>query len=410
MLKRYLQNSTAAFARNDDGTIAVMFGVMCVAMVGVLGLAVDGGRAMGAQAKADSALDAAALAATRALFTSNMDDSEIEAYARSFFQSNIAGDGDLGAAYDALEVTINRNTKTIRLAVNTRVPTTFGRMLGIDSIKFSADSVATFNVRDIELGMALDVTGSMGGQKIADLRDAATDLVDTLIPDSGSISDVKIGLAPYSGYVNVGPTYAELATDLDDTAVCVFERNTSLIYDDAVPQVNHFFRGTPKVRSCPTATVEPMTNDKDVLKTKIADFRADGPTAGHLGLAWGWYLVSPDWSSIWPASSAPRDYGTKNLIKAVVLMTDGEFNTDYVPGVNSTDQALAICDKMKEKGMVIYTIAFQAPNAAEQTLRSCATVDSTSGDLNFYDAQNGDDLKNAFQDIAIKLTALRLDK
>ena len=39
---------------------------------------------------------------------------------------------------------------------------------------------------DIELAMALDVTGSMSGSKIADLRTAATDLVDILLPAGGT--------------------------------------------------------------------------------------------------------------------------------------------------------------------------------------------------------------------------------
>jgi hypothetical protein len=337
-----------------------------------------------------------------------MTDAEIEAYAREFFESNVQGDGDLLAAYRDLQIQIDRNSKTIRLSVDTHVPTTFGRVFGIDAINFSADTVTTFNVQDIELGMALDVTGSMRGQKLADLQDAATELIDSLIPDTGSISDVKIGIAPYSAYVNVGPAYAQIATDVDNTRVCVFERNSSLRYDDAMPQRNHYFGGRAFVpRSCPTAEVEPLTSDKDVLKAKVASFQADGGTAGHLGLAWAWYSISPDWSAIWPASSSPRAYGTRNLIKAVILMTDGEFNTQY-SGPSSTRQALTMCDEMKDKGVVIYSVAFQAPGFAQATLRSCASADATSGSLNYYDASNGDQLREAFKDIAIRLTALRI--
>ncbi len=420
MLKRYLQNSTAAFARNDDGTIAVMFGVMCVAMVGVLGLAVDGGRAMGAQAKADSALDAAALAATRALFTSNMDDSEIEAYARSFFQSNISGDGDLGAAYDALEVTINRNTKTIRLAVNTRVPTTFGRMLGIDSIKFSADSVATFNVRDIELAMALDLTGSMCQpcSKIADLKDATTNLIDTLIPDAGALSDVRISLVPYSASVNAGPL-AAAATDAVSIDDCVVERTGGHAFKDTAPGPGKYFdartpatpvndidlyQGTATY-TCPSAEVLPLTDQKNLLKTTVSGYSTGGWTAGHLGAAWAWYMLSDKWSGVVPGGSEPGAYGKANLIKAVVFMTDGEFNTAWKNG-SSRNQAETLCDNMKSEGVIVYTVSFNSPN--HPTLLTCASTDPDTGNPLYYDADNGADLNAAFQDIAIKLTALRL--
>ena len=30
-------------------------------------------------------------------------------------------------------------------------------------------------------------------------------------------------------------------------------------------------------------------------------------TAGQLGAAWAWYLVSPNWSGVWPASGKPAD-------------------------------------------------------------------------------------------------------
>ena len=52
-----------------------------------------------------------------------------------------------------------------------------------------------------------------------------------------------------------------------------------------------------------------------------------GTTAGQLGTAFAWYMLSPNWADIWPADSKPAAYGTAKLRKIAVLMTDGAYNT-----------------------------------------------------------------------------------
>ena len=64
---------------------------------------------------------------------------------------------------------------------------------------------------------------------------------------------------------------------------------------------------------------------------------ASGSTAGHIGTAWGWYMISPTFSYLWPTASQPAAYGEDHLFKIVILMTDGEFNTFYCNGVISQD-------------------------------------------------------------------------
>ncbi|MEZ5775953.1 MAG: pilus assembly protein TadG-related protein [Hyphomicrobiaceae bacterium] len=406
---RKTPKSLQDFQKNEEGAIAILFGLSCVLLVGLIGLGLDGSRAMGAQAKTASALDAAALAATRAIVSANLDDAEVEELANRFYHDNLLSDGNMLADYGTLDVQIDRDTRTIRLAVETHVPTLFGRIFGVKSIDFWTDTAATFNVHDIELGLALDLTGSMGGQKIADLRLAAGDLVDMLIPDNGAISDVKIGLAPYSAYVNAG-TYAAFASgDAAPPSSCMFERDTSEIYTDALPDTGDFLGvesdGRRVANNCPGVSIEPLTNNKQALHDKIDLFNAQGSTAGHIGLAWAWYMVSPTWASVWP--EAPKDYGTRNLTKAIVLMTDGVFNTQYVPGATSSQQALEICDNIKAEGVLIYSVAFQAPGSAQTMLETCASTDE-NGDKLYYDAANGTELRKAFKAIAVSLTNLRL--
>ena len=48
--------------------------------------------------------------------------------------------------------------------------------------------------------------------------------------------------------------------------------------------------------------VMPLTSDVDALKAKINGLSASGGTAGHLGTAWAWYTLSPNWASLWPTA------------------------------------------------------------------------------------------------------------
>ncbi len=167
--------------------------------------------------------------------------------------------------------------------------------------------------------------------------------------------------------------------------------------------------------------IMPLTSDKTALKNAIDGFVAENSTAGALGTAWAWYLISPEWSSIWPTSATPASYsqlselgvsGQPKLQKIAVLMTDGAYNSSRAVqyGDNSTpaatirNNAETLCTNMKAKGIKVYTIGFQIDNSNALTmLQHCAT-DSTY----YYNATNGDALKAAFRDIALKISALRL--
>ena len=78
---------------------------------------------------------------------------------------------------------------------------------------------------------------------------------------------------------------------------------------------------------CPTADIVPLSDDKDSLIAKVNAFSANGWTAGHTGIQWAWNLISDKWS--WTGSEPDSYERIKDgkLVKAVVLMTGGIFNT-----------------------------------------------------------------------------------
>ena len=156
----------------------------------------------------------------------------------------------------------------------------------------------------------------------------------------------------------------------------------------------------------------PLTEDKDTLITHVQSMSANGGTAGHLGVAWGWYLVSPNWADIWPETSQPWNYDEVHATKVVILMTDGDFNSNHPSASKgSFAQAMDLCDAMKAEpsNVQIYTVGFQVPSNVQKTaggetiLEYCATTPAYA-----FDASNGDELKDVYREIARSISNLRI--
>ncbi len=169
-------------------------------------------------------------------------------------------------------------------------------------------------------------------------------------------------------------------------------------------------------------TVVPMTNDKQMLKDKIDDLDLGGGTAGHIGTAWAYYMLSPNWAPVVGVNSAAALYNAPKTDKIAILMTDGEYNYTYdnqgIPtsskgsggnanGNSSAGQAIAICNQMKNDGIDVYTVGFALDDnqTAINTLKNCASDTSKA-----FLADDGEQLKAAFRAIALKISTLYLTK
>ncbi len=395
---RFRNSRAVSFRGNEDGSVALIFAAVILVLTLAVGVAMDYARAARLSTITTTALDAAVLAAARDL-AAGASRADVEQTARDYFNANIANHNLAGINFTNLRVRQDPVNDQVNISVEASMDTAFVKLAGIDTVNFGESAVATFASKDIELAMMLDVSGSMGGSKIRDLRDAATDLVDILHNGSPQ-NDVRIGMVPYSTSVNAGD-YADPATN-GASVRCVTERDGSNAFTD-VSALADPLGGSGGIY-CPNAEIVPITDRERTMKRSIRRLRAGGWTAGHLGVAWAWYMVSPEWANVWPAASRPRAYGTSDNIKAVILMTDGIFNTEYVPGNgDSAAQAEDLCDNMRDEGVVIYSVAFQAPASSEALLRDCAGVGAR-----YFDADNGQELREAFQEIALSLLQLRI--
>jgi Flp pilus assembly protein TadG len=456
--------------KDKAGTVGMMFGLLVIPLTAVVGIAVDFGRTYSVMSHTQAALDAAALAAGRVaqVETTDMINKASTAANAYFDQAK-----PTNVVSTKLVFTPNSTQTQFAVTATSWVRTPFlgtinalfhkgseaGAPAGCQGnhygcIKLVTTATAELKVggngqTNVEIAMMLDVTGSMAGQKLIDLKSAASDLVDIVVWDDQSQYTSRIGLAPFSQAVNVGSTYFTAVTGKADDpdpdgdgynypdscynkkgklkaacdgdsdykakkyTKCVVERTGNTAFTDASPATKYL---TPldDVDSTPqclpsAATIVPMTKNKQVLKDMITSFVANGSTAGHLGTAWAWYLLSPNWSGVWPAESKPTAYKTANTKKIAVLMTDGEYNIDYKSSSNgsSTTQARTLCANMKAAnvGIEIYTVGFDlgGNQTAITTLSQCATDAS-----HFYNTSTGDQLRQAFRDIALKISTLRL--
>ncbi|WP_396594093.1 ubiquitin-activating E1 FCCH domain-containing protein [Brevundimonas sp. R86498] len=198
---------------------------------------------------------------------------------------------------------------------------------------------------------------------------------------------------------------------------CVTERIGDESYTGVAPSTAGVGRHYALSDVCPSATIQPLSSNISTLKSKISGLTSDGATAGHIGLAWGWYTVAPTFNSLWSGSAA-NPYNATETIKAVILMTDGDFNTPYCTGLvaqlvcdatngNSFAQATELCTAIKDAGVVIYTVGFGVPSTggAATFLASCAT----SSDHAFL-PNSGANLTESFAAIGRDITRLRISR
>ena len=449
-----MQRNWTRFLGDARGNLTVMLGFCAIGLVGAVGIAIDTSVAYNVRSQLAAAVDAAALAGARNFASPNRD-TDIQ----NFFTANFQ-EGYMGSVLQPLEIASDNEARTVTVTARVTIPTFFMSVLGTDSTDISATAEATLSSRDVEVSLVLDVTGSMGGSKITDLKAAAKELIGIVVQDQQDPFYTKVALVPYSSSVNVG-SYADQirgtlttgtcvypaaptctvfeypdasspwSTVTGNATTCVTERPGVHISDDAAPSLAplgpHFDRGN----ACVNAEIMPLSSDKQALNDAVDALTTGGYTAGHLGAAWGWYMISPNFGYLWPAESQPMNYGELHLgrkvLKVVVLMTDGEFNTFYVDGVvaknsngsisssnridengtngNSFDQAEALCTAMKAEGVEVYTVGFAVGAASSEAtfLRNCATTVD-----HFYLPSSGTDLKQAFRDIATQISNLRI--
>lgn len=183
--------------KQKSGNFAIMFALLLVPLVGAVGLAVDYTTASAKRSEMQHATDGAVLAIARA--GNNTELFQAKQIARRFIDANYSGD------FDSLDVRKSGETWTVSMSGDTKAQ--FAGVLHFASSGISAVSSATFALTTHEIGLVLDTTGSMEGEKMRKLKEAARTLVDTMVAEAANPEALKFALVPFSTFVNVGPQF-----------------------------------------------------------------------------------------------------------------------------------------------------------------------------------------------------------
>ena len=356
LFNRYLKSfARTKFARDEAGNLTILSLFLFVLMVMMGGVAMDLMKRENVRTQLSQTLDRCALMAA------SLD--------QKLVPQNVVEDcvekAGLGDKITAINVTDTTNSRDVQIFARADADPFFMHMIGIDELQVPARARAEQKITNLELSLVLDVSGSMAGAKLTNLKAAASDFVETIL-ENDTDNRTAIALVPYNGQVNLGPalrgrfnvqdSHGTANVNCIDLPASVY--NTSAM-SQALPMpmtahvdsfsntdtgnyYTNFGSGwaTPDARNrwCPPTTanvVRMPNNDIDTLQAQINGLTAVGATSINAGMKWGLTLLDPDSNTMFNQMAAqnamnnsfadrPYAYDDTETMKVIVLMTDGE--------------------------------------------------------------------------------------
>lgn len=355
-LARLAERLPYRFIRQEDGTITVFSLIMFILMIGVGGIAIDIMRTETQRVQIQSTADRAAIAA--AALSQTLPPEEV---VQSYFDAAGLSDVRLN-----IEVEQAVNFRNVSIQAEMEIQTIFMNLFGVRVMTTPGVASAEERVRNVEISLVLDVSGSMlEDGRLDDLRPAARSFVTTMLEANNNPTGdqlVSISLVPYHGNVNLGTRLASVfdLTDEHNYSNCArFYRNefgrgddfSTTAIDPFVPlqRMGHFDDTSefwdqhepvsqPFCATDDYAAIVPWSNNEAELHQAIDDIAPLANlhfTAIDAGVKWGLGLLDP---AAQPAVEALRQndlvdgdfqgrpvaYNTFDTLKVLVVMTDGQ--------------------------------------------------------------------------------------
>ncbi len=344
------------FCHEEDGSAIIFTLFVFLFMLVMAGLGIDLMRYEMERTRLQATIDAAVLAGAGAPIGSEVTD--VKAIVEDYFTKNgmasylheIDTDGE---GEDDIETSLNATR--VYAEASMTMDTYLMKLSGIDQLEAFGAAEAEVRTPKLEVSLVLDVSGSMDGYKMTNLKSAARDFVTTILNGSDPGNTV-ISLIPFSWNVAPGPEIYNALTvnDTHDYSSCI--RFSSSDYNSAAidPDVAYnqqiytslygsFDNHNDSWRSCfpeERAQILPYSMSETDLHTRINALDADGNTSAHIGMKWGAAMLDSEFQSVFNAlkdpsvgvvdaslSDIPAVYGEAETLKIIVLMADG-MNTD----------------------------------------------------------------------------------
>ena len=176
------------------------------------------------------------------------------------------------------------------------------------------------------------------------------------------------------------------------------------IYSSIWPPGDH-----PQVKCRTMSPVKPLGTDRNAIDRAIDGLSGLGMmTHSAVGVQWARRLLAPTWREVWgdpvhPVDTAESQYA--DVRKVLVLLTDGEDNIGG--GAAMADVRSHACADAKEEGIEIFVVAAMEPRhvggGLARSLRECA---SSPGHV-YINNPDAPALREAFGDIAARVSTLR---
>jgi hypothetical protein len=399
----------------EDGSMTIFALFAFVTMLLVAGIAVDMARVEHERVRMQGATDRAALAATA--LRENISGATPAQLAEAFMEAEGLGP-QLGGRIE-VDVASVGGGRQVTITPAATMPTSMMRMVGIDSMPIvtSARAIEALAPTRMEIVMVLDISGSMGSfQRLQNMQDAAVDLIESLLRDTPP-GRVALTMVPYETEVLPPPGLVNHFVNLPpSTAAC--------IDFDEWRNVRASLRANVRARNCNVNmahSVRPFMHDADQAIAFVRGLTAWGTTSIDLGVRFGAMFLDPD---IRPATAQmvanrqvhevfanlPSAANERGVVRAMIVLTDGEnccfgHSTSRNPSqFVQDDNTLSVCAALRDEGVTIYAVAFEAPAAGVALMRGCA-----SSENHFFNT-SGRGIIDSFRGISthIQTQALRL--
>ena len=419
---------------DSRGSTLVLVSLAMPVVIGALGLAVDTGLWYLEKRHLQQAADNASLGAVRALQAG-----ATVADARAVAINDARRNGFVSACDTCFQFNsppvsgaYAGKTNAVEIVLSRKLPVAFSAYLLSGASMVSARSVgyqSGVQGKNLEVALVLDASSSMASRtekwgitKMQAQQSAANQLIDTVIQPNQSKFTSRVALAPFSSSVNVGSAYFKKATKKNPSGgwTGVVERSGNYRFRDEPPSAAYHYFGTFKsahkdalgdyasfVQSMNSQTpgsantIEPLSSSKTDLQAAVNGLGSNGTTAAHLGLAWAWYMLSPKWKQIFSGASTPNAYNEEKTYKAIVILSDFDFNTYYESGNGSANyQFEQLCTQIKAAGVKIFTIGYNTTGTSNNNRRINCASPTEGGTTYTFTTTTVDQLIEAFQAVA----------
>jgi Flp pilus assembly protein TadG len=201
-----------AFRTANGGNVMLTFALATVPIVGLVGGAVDYSRANSDKAAMQAAIDATGLMLSKT--ASKLTSDDLKTKATQFFNAQFHRTDVNNIVVTPTYTTTNGYQ--IVLTASGTVPTTFTKVIGINTVNIQVTSTVNWANTRLRVALVLDNTGSMSSSnKLTTMQTATNNLLTQLHNAAAQDGDVYVSIIPFVKDVSVDPVSNNTQTWID---------------------------------------------------------------------------------------------------------------------------------------------------------------------------------------------------